>query len=209
MIQTVPFDVIVGFGAGAAMVEIARQPLVEVDDALRNRYFAVVLMFACGSLMPAGLVFYVQHPDWSLMYLANPTHLPQAFMLPLVMFLYTVSPAFGFAAAHTCLKSRRKNALEILLGLTAVVLLALLVWGWDRLFTVAYYNDYHYQGATLSLLSSKLVWMVAAISIIVTSVYGYCVYLVRGHIAQLNRTDAVEEDVRAKMAAESPTLPPH
>lgn len=191
------------------MAQIARPALVEVEDPLRNRYFAVILMFACAALMPAGVVFYVQHPDWSLMYLANPAHLPQVFMLPFVMFLYVVSPAFGFAAAHACLKSRRKNALEILLGLTSLALILLLVWGWDRLFTVAFYNDYHYRGTTLAFLSSKLIWMVAAISVIVAGVYAYCAFLVRQHIVLLTKTDASAAENRSEMAAESPTLPPH
>ena len=72
---TVPFDVIAGFAAGAVIAHAAREPLRKTYDPFRTRYFAVVVLFASGALMPAGLVVYAQYPDWSLMYLANPAHL--------------------------------------------------------------------------------------------------------------------------------------
>ena len=209
MTETVPFDAIVGFGAGAIMALVCRQPLLEVEDPLRNRYVAVVLMFACGGLMPAGLVFYVQHPDWSLMYMANPEHIPQLLFTPLIMSIYASAPVLGFITMCMGFRSGWKNIVPLILGLTSLSLLTLLIWGWDRLFSVGYYNDYHYKGQILHLFDSKLIWTVVGIALVVGGLFAYCLAILKGHILELNDSAVQEESKTAELAAESPTLPPH
>jgi hypothetical protein len=191
------------------MALVCKVPLAEISDPLRNRYVAVVAMFACGGLMPAGLVFYIQRPDWSLMYLANPDHIPQLVITPLIMLIYVGSPLLGFWATFLCLKSRWPAAVPILFALCGLELLILLVWGWDRLFSVGYYNDYHYAGQTLNLLDSKLIWTVAGVALVIGGLYVYCLYLLRDHIAKLTKSAYPPEHLTEELAAESPTLPPH
>ena len=76
--KTIPFEAIFGLAAGMLMGVCCRRPLEDAEHLLKNRFGAVVLMFALGGMMPAGLVMYVQYPDWSLMYMANPVHVPQS-----------------------------------------------------------------------------------------------------------------------------------
>ena len=191
------------------MALACEKPLRETEDPFRNRYAAVVLMFACGGLMPAGLVFYIQHPDWSLMYMANPEHVPQFLFTPLIMSIYAAAPCLGFALMALGLRHSWKRTVVWVLGPTAVALLVLLIWGWDRLFQVGYYNDYHYNGTLVSLFDAKLLWTIIGVAGVVVGLYAYCLLILRRHIDELNRADDSEQALTAQLAAESPTLPPH
>ena len=190
MIPTIPFDAIAGYVAGSLVAFTARDPLSREGDPLRTRYFAVVALFACGALMPAGIVLYVQYPDWSLMYLANPAHLHSVIMVPVVAALYLAMPAAGFVLTHRIVAADHERLARAVLVGCGVAVLLLLVFGWERLMTVAYYDDYYYGGEIVPLYESPLVWPLALIVFFVGFAFVFSVLHVRRHVASMQAASA-------------------
>ena len=125
------------------------------------------------------------------------------------MSIYASAPVLGFITLCMGFRFGWKNVVPMVLGLTTMSLLSLLVWGWDRLLSVGYYNDYHYKGQILHLFDSKLIWTVLGISMVVGGLFAYCLVILRRHIDELQDSVVQEESMTAELAAESPTLPPH
>lgn len=150
----------------------------------------MLVLFASGALMPTGLALYAMYPDWSLMYLANPAHLPQVVMVPLVIGLYLVAPASGFLLSHRFLLARHDQGVRAILIGTGVALFLVTAVGFSRLTTVAYYDDFHHGGPTISLFGSPLIWALGIMICPVASAFVYSVLQVRAHI------DSIKSDVR-------------
>lgn len=164
---------------------------------MKSRYFVVAGFFGLAALAPAGLALYLLYPDWSLMYLANPRHLSLAMMIPFLFALYALTPPLGFLATLRLLaeprRGPRRAALVTWIGVTAFVL----VFGLNRIFTVAHYDAFHYGGLRLSLFGSALFLPLVLIGGAVVSVYAYAILHVRRHID-------LGEDLPA-LRAQSPT----
>ena len=186
-----------------------RRPLEDAEHLLKNRFGAVVLMFALGGMMPAGLVMYVQYPDWSLMYMANPVHVPQWLVIPAIALLYSFSPVVGFLLFGLAVKKKYSWMTPLLAMMIVASVLILAGWGWDRLTLVGYYNDFFYKGTLIPLVESRLFSTLMAVSFVVFALFGGCLYFIRSHVAELHRSAMDQESLSAQLAAESPTLPPH
>ncbi len=145
-----------GYAAGAVIGLSARPALIRGDDPLSNRYFGTAAVFALGAVAPAGLSLYGMFPDWSLMYLANPAHLSMWVMAPLLGLLYVVSPLAGYLITYRLMAQKQAQALKASLVIVSLMALLTLLIGWDRLSTVAYYDDFHYGGQVLMLRRSNL-----------------------------------------------------
>jgi hypothetical protein len=130
--------------------------LIRAPDPVRTRYFAVAVMFAAGVLAPAGLGLYLVFPDWSLMYLANPAHLPGWMVWPVLLFFYLAGGPIFFLITARLVTEPKQWPLRALLIMLSLFLLATLFLGFDRLTTVAYYEAYHHGLSTISLWSSSL-----------------------------------------------------
>ena len=207
--KTIPFEAIFGLAAGMLMGICCQRPLQDVEHLLKNRFGAVVLMFALGGMMPAGLVMYVQYPDWSLMYMANPDHIPQWLVIPTIALLYSFSPVVGFLLFGLSVKKKYVWMTPLLVTLITLSVVILAGWGWDRLAMVGYYNDFFYKGTLIPLSESTLFSTLLAVSLVVFTLLGSCLYFIRSHVAELHRSAQYQESLSAKLAAESPTLPPH
>lgn len=171
-----------GVAAGAFLAHSAQSALERELEPLSSRYFAVAGMFGAGVLMPAVLVLYGLFPDWSLMYLANPAHLPRLLVLPVLALLSAAAPALGFLAVQRQLSAREPWARRaiwiacgVIGGLTAVL-------GAGRLFTVALYDVFHAGAATLTLARSALFLPLMLITGAVVSVYVYALMHTRRHV---------------------------
>jgi len=200
VIETVPFDVIAGFAAGAVVALNARGPLSATPDPLRTRYFVVVLLFAGGALMPAGVVVYTQYPDWALMYLANPAHLSALVMIPVVMALYLGTPVAGFWLTHRFIAQKNERAIRNLLGILVGLSLFIVLFGAGRLLTVAYYDDFHHGGLIVPLYRSPLVWALLLIIFFVCFAFVFSLLQVRRHVeliqaVELPRPDAKDDTI--------------
>jgi hypothetical protein len=146
----------VGALVGCAYALVCRRVLIRAPDPVRTRYFALAVMFAVGVLTPAGLGLYLAFPDWSLMYLANPAHLPGWMVWPVLLFFYLAGgPIFFLITARLITEPKQWPLRAMVIGLS-LFLLATFFLGFDRLTTVAYYEAYHHGLSTIPLSSSTL-----------------------------------------------------
>jgi hypothetical protein len=179
---TVPVTALAGWAAGAVLALVARRALARVTEPMKSRYFVVAGFFGFAALAPAGLALYLLYPDWSLMYLADPKHLSLAMMIPFLFVLYALTPPLGFLATLRLFAERRPGPRRAALGSWALVFLFVVGFGFDRLFTVAFYDSFHYDGPTLSLFGSALFLPLVLIGGAVVSVFAYALLHVRRHI---------------------------
>lgn len=193
----IAFDLIAGFAAGLIFALAAQDPLSKVIDPVRNRYFVVVLLFAGGAMVPAGLVLYAQYPDWSLMYLTDPQYLPPLLMEGAIVVSYVAAPVVGFIWAQRRLVAKQAPLVRGALAGTAVITGLLLLVAGDRLFGVAYYDDFHRGGSVVALHRSPLVWALMMIVFFVVFSFAFSVLQVRRHVE-------VMRNVQAAPASEPP-----
>lgn len=159
----VPFSVIAGFAAGCGVAWVARGALRHARDRLRGAYAKVALWFGLLVWMPATLGVYLLAPDWSLMYLANPIHLPAALMFPLIALSSAGAPALGFLAAQRIDASAHGRQLYATVG---GALLLLLGFGMRRIATGGTYEDVHYGTGGVWLSQLAVFWPVLIITLV-------------------------------------------
>lgn len=134
----------------------ARRGLIRSHDPVRTRYFVVSVLFATGVLLPAGLCLYFAFPDWSLMYLANPAHLPGWIVFPVLLLAYAGGAPVTFLATARLMTEPKPWPLRTLVWSIVLFLAATILLGWDRLTTVAYYDAFHHGLGAFSIFSSAL-----------------------------------------------------
>jgi hypothetical protein len=179
----IPFDIVFGFAAGATLALAARRPIVRMHDPMRSRYFAVAALFGGAALTPSGLTFYAVAPDWSLMYLANPAHLPKLLMVPLLVLLSTASPVAGFLTSHRLMRLERPVFLTAMLATVGAMLLGILAIGGPRILVVAYYDAFHLGRETIPLFKSRLAIALPLASTAILALLMVSVVHVRRHVA--------------------------
>jgi hypothetical protein len=182
VIPTIPFDIIAGYASGAVIALSAAAPLERTRDAVHTRYFGVVLLFAGLTWVPSGLALFLTYPDWSLMYLANPAHLPLALSVPFLVVSYLVAPAAGFLLTHQAQQEKNPWWLRASFGVpTSLALLVLLV-GHQRLLTVAYYDAFHLGLGGVSLFRSPLLIALSVVVAAVTGAFAMTLKAVKAHV---------------------------
>jgi hypothetical protein len=179
---TVPFDLIAGYAAGAGLALSAADPLSRTKEPARTRYFASVVLFAGLVWVPSGIAMYLAFPDWSLMYFANPQHLPLALALPVLFVLYLGTPLAGFFVTHQALLRKDSRWLRASAAAIAILLLIVLVPGRHRLLSVAYYDDFQYGGPVLGLFQSALILPLSIVCVAVVGAFVATVRRVRLHV---------------------------
>lgn len=177
-----PLAIVAGFAAGAYVAHCARRPLARELEPFKSRYFAVAGMFGLVALMPSVLVMYGLFPDWTLMYLSNPAHLPGLLIVPFLALHTGLAPALGFLAVYRAQHARVSwGHKSIWFGAGGVALL-LLLFGGGRLLTVAYYDGFHGGGRGLSLPRSALFLPLMLTTGAVVSVYVYAIMHTKRHV---------------------------
>ena len=165
---------------GAHLAVASEQALAFEVHPLRSRFGKVTCIVGALLLAPASLALYLCYPDWSLMYLAHPDHLPP-FTGPL---LATAGPALaaalGFFVA-TRLEPPRLARLWVVGSAAAGG--AVVVIGYRRIFAVSHYHAFHYGMPTTSLLDSALLVPLGLILATVVGVYLYVWQTLRRHAA--------------------------
>jgi hypothetical protein len=192
---TVPITTFGGALAGCVLALIAKRGLLRAYDPIRTRYFVVSILFAIGVVTPLGLGLYLVFPDWSLMYLANPEHLPGWFVLPMLLISYAGGAPVAFLATVR-LMHEKAWALRSLVGGLASFLVMTMVLGFDRLGTVAYYDAYHHDLGSLPLSSSALlIPLVIGMGAVGGALY-FSLRHIRRHLDQLEDLPAARAETK-------------
>lgn len=160
--MTLFLNVIFGCAAGLALAWTARSPLAQAHYPSRTRYFVATMLYAGAALVPAGLVLFVLFPDWSLMYVVNPSQLSWFLMLPVVVAACFGAPILGFFVGQRFIATQRVEAIGRVLLSLGIAALALVTLGWGALTKVGYYEAYHYGGTLVPLAQSPV--LVALVS---------------------------------------------
>lgn len=196
--MTLFLNVIFGCAAGITLAWTAREPLAKASYPTRTRYFAATMIYAGAALVPTGLVLFALFPDWSLMYVANPSQLSWLILVPAVAALCFGAPVLGFFVAQRFIAAQREDAIpRALLGL-AVAGVAIIALGWSALTRVGYYEAYHYGGQLLPLAQSPVSVALAVCLGILAALFAYTHRILAAHIKALAD---VEEGKPVKAAA--------
>ena len=147
---------IAGVLAGALVAAAARRAILRAAEPLRTRYFGVSVLLGLGLFMPAGLVFMLTAPAWSLMYLVHPGHVPARALQIGTALALAAAPPIGFAVVERLLPARRAVARYLLMVSAAIVGVAFAVWGRHRIIGVGHYDDFHLGGIIIDLPDSWL-----------------------------------------------------
>ena len=142
----------------------------------------VAALFGAAALTPAILVLYALFPDWSLMYLANPAHLPGLLIVPVLLAQGLAGPPLGYLVAHRLLRLPDRRPLRAAFAAVVVVGVGMLLLGAGRLGTVAYYDAFHAGQPGLSLLRSALFLPLMLTVGAAVSVYVFVVMHTRRHV---------------------------
>lgn len=147
---------IAGAIAGALVAITARRAVLRSAAPLRTRYFGISVLFGIGLFMPAGLIFMLSAPAWSLMYVLHPAHVPTTALQVAAALTLAAAPPVGFATAARLLPARRVAARYLSLSGAAAAGVALGVLGRRRIGGVGHYDDFHLGGPTIDLPDSWL-----------------------------------------------------
>ncbi len=180
--------------AGCAIALVCKSVLVRAHDPVRTRYFAIAVLFAGAVLMPAGLGFYLAFPDWSLMYLANPAHLPGWMVWPVLLIFYLAGAPIFFLITARLITEPKPWPLRLLLIGLSVFLIATILLGFDRWTTVAYYEAYHHGLTTIPLSSSSLLLPLLLTMGAVGGVLYFSLRHIRRHVELLQELPRVRPD---------------
>lgn len=183
--MTLFLNVIFGCAAGITLAWTAREPLAKASYPSRTRYFVATVLYAGAALVPTGLVLYALFPDWSLMYVANPSQLSWVVMVPVVAALCFGAPLLGFFVAQRFIAAQRPDAIPRALLSLAVVALAIVALGWGALTKVGYYEAYHYGGTLLPLARSPVVVALAGCLAVLAALLAYTHRVLAAHIEAL------------------------
>lgn len=147
---------LLGYGAGSILAIAAKRSLERAPDPIQTRYFAAAAAWSAGVFAPSGLALYALYPDWMLMYLASPAHLPSVVVLPLLFLAYALLPLGGFLGTQRLLAPERRPWLRAKLAAVLLLLLLVVAFGYEALGTVAYWESFHTGGGGVSVLRSPL-----------------------------------------------------
>jgi hypothetical protein len=119
VVETVPFDVILSFAVGLAVVWTAR---VQIAGGQALPYFGMGFAFQALVFCPIGAWLYANHPDWSWNYLLDPSGLP-AWAGVVAVGGYAGGFVVGFAVGLGLLRAGRTGTLPYLIASCGAILL--------------------------------------------------------------------------------------
>lgn len=132
----------------------------EVRSAALQRCVLVVLV----AFMPFALYYVIAQPAWSWMFVLDPeAHSPVLTYGALVVYLAALMA--GFFKTSWFLERRKITWVRVGIGTSLLAMGAISLWGWDRLFRVGSYTDYH-SGMSPSLLGSTLGYVLIAMGVV-------------------------------------------
>jgi hypothetical protein len=156
------------FGIGFALIARDR---IRADGPFTAPAFSLVAMHAGTVVAPVALYFYAVHPAWSWMYWVDPAKLAPVAILPL-MVGHAGLVVGGWYGASLLLRRGYLGALLYAAGGLALVLLILVVAGFQRLSTASDYLGWQAnQGTTLFKVQLGWSFMVSLLALFGSAIY--------------------------------------
>lgn len=127
---------------GGLLAISAHRQLMDVPSAIANRWFRDAVLFGLLVMMPIGIFFYLQWPDWSWMYFVDPAKLGDAATVA-VWLAYPAAVALGFAVTAGFVRgdSPRMGFAVPLFG--ALLLGGVSAFAFTRFVTLTSYNEFN------------------------------------------------------------------
>lgn len=127
---------------GGFLAVSAHKQLMQAESGLANRWFRDAVVFGLLAMMPIGIFFYLNWPDWSWMYWVNPAKLGDGLTV-LVWLAYPLAVALGFALTAVFVRgdSPRTSLAVPVIGIVALLVVSGV--GYDRFMRSATYSDYN------------------------------------------------------------------
>lgn len=127
---------------GGLLAVSAHKQLMDARSALANRWFREALLFGLLIMLPTGIFFYLQWPEWSWLYYVDPAALGDAATV-LVWLAYPAAVALGFAVAAVFVRGDTPR-----MGLAVPIFGAVLLAGvsgiaFSRFITLSSYNEFN------------------------------------------------------------------
>jgi hypothetical protein len=171
----------------------------------KTRWFGATALFAGTALTPACLIVFLLFPDWSLMYLTSPAHLPVAALAPLVTLLCFAAPVAGFFIAQRLIAAgRTKNVKQLGLVFLGIAAMNAAV-GHQALAQVGYFEAFHYEGEMVPFLHSPALSVVSGAFGIVILLFAVTY---RGIVVHIRALADVEEGLPVRAEGPPPPEPP-
>ncbi len=156
ILATIPFNLLFGLLVGACFTACARTQLLGGAPPLRRTELSMVLSFAVVTAAPVATYYYVTYPDWSWMYLLDPSKLARGTGLSVVLFSVLMVPV-GYLSGWLLLRWQRERGLFALLGALSMALFLLTALCRRRLFSIGRYEDFRAGGLLLRpIIQGKL-----------------------------------------------------
>ncbi len=177
----VPAWILAGLAMGSHLAISARGALAFEPQPLRSRYGKAACIFGLGLLSPASLALFISHPDWALMYLAHPDHLPTGLGLLLAGLAPGLAVIVGFFV--TARLGDEPKLRRIWIGSAILAAIVVIGLGYKRLGDVSYYDAFHHGIDGVSLLGSSLLLPLGLILATTAGVYAYVWMTIRRHVS--------------------------
>lgn len=127
---------------GGLLAVSAHRQLMGARSAIANRWFRDALIFGTLIMLPTGIFFYLQWPEWSWLYYVDPASVGTAATVA-VWLAYPVSVALGFALAAVLVRGdtpRMGLAVPAFGGVLLAVVTAL---AFSRFITLTNYDEFN------------------------------------------------------------------
>lgn len=204
--MALPLSIPIAFTSGLSLAWVAREPLRTAVYPSRTRYFGATALFAGTALTPAILILFLLFPDWSLMYLTSPGHLPVAAMAPLVTITAFSAPLAGFFIAQRLIASGRPGPIKTIALVFVGIAAMNAAFGHEALGQVGYFESFHYDGPMVPFVKSPALSVVTGAGVIVLLMFALTYRGIQKHIRALAD---VEEGLPVRpdqpLAPEAPT----
>lgn len=140
-----------------------------------TRYFTALTMLELMIVLPVGIYFYIFYPDWSWMYLVDPTRLNPA-VVPMAMAAYPVAAAMGYLVGYYSARSGSDWVTLMFVAFMAVGLLSLFIAAKNQLLWVGTYEQYHRDVGLEFITGTSVVASVLLATVGIGVCWAYLIY---------------------------------
>ncbi|MDD5308432.1 MAG: hypothetical protein PHU25_14010 [Deltaproteobacteria bacterium] len=176
--MTIPGFIIVNLLVGASVAYAARVQIRTLQRSIfQSRYFAALLMLEGLILLPSGCYFLVFYPDWSWMYLVDPTRSGGA-LGAMAAIAYPFAAALGYLVGYYSARGGSDWVTVMFMTFMGAGLAGLFLVAGDKLMWVGTFEQYHRNAGlarlpATSLLPSAIVAWIGTIVCWATVVYRF------------------------------------
>lgn len=130
------------FALGGFLAVTAHRQLMQASSAVANRWFRDAVLFGTLIMLPVGIFFYLNWPDWSWLYWVDPARVGEVATVA-VWLCYPIAVALGFAMTAVFIRGDSPRTCLAVPLIGVVALLTVSGFGYDRFMRTANYADYN------------------------------------------------------------------